>query len=322
MKCKSFKYIISTVAVGMLSSSVAWGQEATSNSAANAFWEGTFAKILVITAAVVIIAALIAVLNMFYSMMKMQQMQWMKEQGMTYEEASEQIRKESGWQRLMKKMTSSVEVEHEEDILLDHAYDGIHELDNKLPPWWVALFYITISFALVYMTIYHWSGNDWSSHKEFVEDVERGEAEVAAYLESQGGAITAETAEYRTDESSLSIGENIFKTNCVACHGPNGQGNGTAPNLTDDFWRHGCDFSNIFNTINNGVPSKGMISWGPILGASQVEKVASYVKSLAGSNPPNPNPLTDRDKECKSSDGTDDVGATAEEAAIEEATVE
>ena len=78
-----------------------------------------------------------------------------------------------------------------------------------------------------------------------------------------------------------------YKTNCAVCHGVNGEGNVVGPNLTDDHWLHKGSIKDIFKTIKYGVPEKGMKSWAADFSPLQIAQLASYVKSLHGSNPPN-----------------------------------
>lgn len=163
----------------------------------------------------------------------------------------------------------------EKDILLNHNYDGIMELDNRLPPWWLALFYVTIAFAVFYVPYYH-IFTDWSSAKEYEEEMAAAKKEIAAYQKTHGGGITDETVKLLTDEPSLAEGQKIYAKNCVACHAADG-GGGVGPNLTDKYWLHGGGIKNVFHTITNGVPEKGMIAWKTSLTPKQIQQVASYV---------------------------------------------
>lgn len=152
--------------------------------------------------------------------------------------------------------------------VLGHAAeaDGIEEYDNALPNWWLGLFYLCIAWAAVYAVHYH-----FVAHR------------------SQPGALAAEMAD--ADQrwprqaaaatlvitpASVEAGEAIFKANCVACHGADLKG-GIGPNLLDTTWIHGGKPEEILHTITVGVPEKGMLTWGPILGPEKVAEVASYV---------------------------------------------
>lgn len=177
-------------------------------------------------------------------------------------------------------------VEQEKDIDLGHDYDGIRELDNRLPPWWLWGFYVTIVFAVVYLWRYHVSETAPLSHEEFEISVKRGEEEVQAYLKKKGESVNENTVTLLADANDLSGGAKIYTTSCVACHGAKGEG-GVGPNLTDNYWLHGADIKDVFKTIKYGVDGKGMAAWQSVYSPKQLAQVASYVKSLHGTNPPN-----------------------------------
>jgi len=278
---------------------------------------------------------------------------------------------------------------NEQDILMSHNYDGIRELDNDLPPWWLWLFYITIGFAVVYMIHYHVLGTGdlmiAEYHKEYDKNWEPGKAvqtgsgaleyrspfyrseeystplqikERLAVLDAEraqlltqlsikegaaavdagglpvnamnfeellaaamlkaspedlgrlqtefpkawelaqksggpgaGDAAAASVPEEKqiqplTDKASLEAGKLVYTTNCLACHGANGEG-GIGPNMTDEYWIHGAGMNNMIHTINVGVPAKGMITWKGVLKDEQILQVASYILTMYGTNPPN-----------------------------------
>jgi cytochrome c oxidase cbb3-type subunit 3 len=169
-------------------------------------------------------------------------------------------------------------------ILSGHEYDGIKELDNRLPRWWVWLFIITIVFAGVYMVRYHVLGFGPLQEEEYQQEL----AEAAEkYQRPEGEDLTAATATLLTDDASLALGKELWDKHCVVCHLAEGQGL-VGPNLTDDYWIHGCDFEDIVNIIVVGVPDKGMISWKDQLSSTQIQQVSSYIVTLNGTNPPNP----------------------------------
>lgn len=179
-------------------------------------------------------------------------------------------------------LTDAVSLDHEHQILLDHDYDGIRELDNNLPPWWVAMFYGTLVFGIFYIWFYHFRGEALGQVGEY--QTELVEAEEQQKL--MANKVDENSVKLLTDAAKLQSGEAIFAKNCAACHGKLGEG-GVGPNLTDAYWLHGGDIQNIFKTIKYGVPSKGMIPWQAQLGPSQIQEVASYIKTLKGTNPPN-----------------------------------
>ena len=182
-------------------------------------------------------------------------------------------------------LTKSTPLEKEKEILLDHDYDGIHELDNRIPPWFHALFWGAIIFAVVYLVKFHVIGDGNVMEQEYSEEIQAAVLQKQILLKT-GALLNEETVTLLSDAAALQEGKDIFQKNCVACHGQNGEGL-VGPNLTDDYWIHGGGIKNIFLTVKNGVPSKGMISWQTQLTPNQMQAVSSYVISLHGTNPPN-----------------------------------
>ena len=174
----------------------------------------------------------------------------------------------------------------EKDIMLDHDYDGIKELDNHLPPWWLGMFYGGIVFGIVYLLNYHvWH---WSPLP--AEEYEIAMAE-AVEMKSQNqnlavSSIDENNVELLAEASDLETGSLIYTANCAVCHGAAGEG-GVGPNLTDEYWLHGGSVSDIYKTIKYGVTEKGMISWEGTLKPKDMQQVSSYIKTLSGTNPPN-----------------------------------
>lgn len=186
--------------------------------------------------------------------------------------------------KLMKMLTRSKDIDQEEDVMLDHDYDGIKELDNVLPPWWVGLFYACIVFAVIYLVRFHIIG-DYTQAEEFVAEMEQSDKQVQEYLKNAPDLMDKEKVTLLTDATALAEGKKIFESNCVACHRPDA-GGAIGPNLTDKFWILGGGIKNVFNTISEGGRSgKGMVPWKESLKPTEIQKVASYVLSLQGSNP-------------------------------------
>jgi cytochrome c oxidase cbb3-type subunit III len=183
----------------------------------------------------------------------------------------------------MLRLTDAVPIEREHEIMLDHNYDGIQELDNKLPPWWVYLFYGTIVFAFVYMWYYHMYGTGNIQEEEYQQELAQAEVEMKLFASK----VDENSVTLLTDAAKLKNGEVLFQTNCAACHGKQGQG-GVGPNLTDNYWIHGSRIKEVFKTIKYGVPEKGMIPWQAQLSPGQIQEVSSYIIKLKGTNPPNP----------------------------------
>lgn len=296
MKSNKFKYIGGTVLFLL----VTWSIQAQQAAAVGAeggsgadpfFYERGFTTVLLIVAGVVILGALAVLSNLLSVMVKIQQMKIYQEQGLEAYlqevEKEAKVKKESFWDRMYKRWTKAVPVEKEQDVMLDHNYDGIRELDNTLPPWWVAMFYITIAFAVVYMTYYHFTGAGPSSKEEFEMQMTQAEEAVQAYLARQGNTIDETNVVALTDDQSLAFGQTIFNTQCATCHREDGGGS-IGPNLTDEYWIHGGKINEIFATIKYGVPEKGMISWQTQLRPNDMQRVASYILTLQGTNPPDP----------------------------------
>ncbi|CAM1339599.1 cbb3-type cytochrome c oxidase N-terminal domain-containing protein [Tenacibaculum aestuarii] len=190
--------------------------------------------------------------------------------------------------KLISKWTEAKAIEQEDEIILDHNYDGIKELDNNLPPWWLYMFYATIIFAAVYLVRYHVLGAD-NQEMEYAQAVAEAKRELAAFKSTSTEAvIDAETATVLTDASDLSRGKAVYNLNCAACHVADG-GGGIGPNLTDEYWILGGGIKNIFNTISNGGrDGKGMVAWNKTLKPADIQKVASYIISLQGTTPAKP----------------------------------
>jgi cytochrome c oxidase cbb3-type subunit 3 len=190
------------------------------------------------------------------------------------------------WGNISKTLTDAVPIEQEEDIMLDHDYDGIKELDNHLPPWWTAMFYMTIVFGFVYFFYFQLSGTDRSQFAEYEQDMAIAQEQKDTYLAKMANLVNENNVTLLSDGSSLTNGKQIFIAYCAACHGQSGEG-GVGPNFTDKFWIHGGSIKNLFTTIKYGVPAKGMISWKDQMGAKDMQDVASYILTMQGTNPPN-----------------------------------
>ncbi len=190
-----------------------------------------------------------------------------------------------GLKKFYKKMLNQQPVEKEEEILLDHNYDGIKELDNDLPAWWLYGFYISIVFAFVYMAYYHIFDGE-TQREEYLAEVAQAEKDVEAYKAENPDLIDASSVELLTEASDLEAGEQIFMTSCMACHKADGGGS-IGPNLTDEHWILGGGISNVFQTVSEGGrDGKGMVAWKSELNAQEIAQVSSYVLSLQGTNPP------------------------------------
>ena len=196
--------------------------------------------------------------------------------------------KDSKWYKKLKGFFNrSTPLEEEGTILLDHDYDGIKELDNVLPPWWVNLFYVCIIFAVVYMIRFHiLDGPDQKT--EFETEMAEAKVAVEEYKKTAKDLIDATTVTQLTEPAELAKGAEIFQANCIPCHRPDA-GGAIGPNLTDEYWLLGGGIKNVFHTITEGGrDGKGMVAWKGTLKPSEIQLVASYILSLKGSNPKEP----------------------------------
>jgi len=191
------------------------------------------------------------------------------------------------WESMNRRFfTQAVPVEREEDILLDHDYDGIKELNNALPPWWKYGFYFTIGVAMLYLLRYHVWKTGPDPRQEYDQEMRVAAAQVEEFRKTAGETVDEKTVTV-ADATGLAEGDKIFHSNCFACHGAKGEG-GVGPNLTDNYWLHGGTINDVFKTIKYGYADKGMQAWEKTYSPTQIKNLASYVKSLAGTNPPNP----------------------------------
>lgn len=201
--------------------------------------------------------------------------------------ANEALRKENQFKWLKEKykqLLGSKEMEEEHEIILDHNYDGIQELDNKLPPWWVYGFYATIVFAIIYMARFH-IFSDYDQAEEYQVAVAQANLEIEEWKKTAKDLVDVNTVVLLTEASDINAGKAIFTDNCVACHAADG-GGGIGPNLTDKHWILGGGIKNVFSTISEGGrDGKGMISWKNDLKPLEMAQVASYVLTFQGTTP-------------------------------------
>ena len=182
--------------------------------------------------------------------------------------------------------------EYKDPLLLEHEVDGIRELDNKLPRWWVWLFYLSITFAVIYLSVYHvFAKGNVAKYGQMAAEYQ-AEMKIGAALKVAAMTrfeATMASLQPSKDPEAVARGKKTFLTLCAPCHRPDGGGL-VGPNLTDDYWIHGSNFVDNVTTIWNGVPAKGMITWKNSLKPQEVVEVASYIYTLRGTHPPNPKP--------------------------------
>ena len=191
----------------------------------------------------------------------------------------------SGWKRFMKSLTKAHELGTEEDIMLDHDYDGIKELDNVLPPWWLIGFYITIAASIFYYVMIFGFGK-YNQYDELQNELANAKAEVEQYKADNPELFNLDNIVAYSDEANIAIGKELFTTKtCTACH-LNDLGGSIGPNLTDNAWILGGGVKNIFSTISKGGrPAKGMIAWESTISREEIIQLASYIISMQGTQP-------------------------------------
>ncbi len=172
----------------------------------------------------------------------------------------------------------------EKDTVRESNYDGIQEYDNDLPKWWLALFYITIAYAVLY-SVYAVGFRGASEERLAAElaTIEAARSQPSPPTSSSNDSLLTAVS----DASQIAAGKGIFATRCAPCHGAEGQGI-VGPNLTDKYWIHGGSPAEIRRTIEVGVPAKGMIAWKGVLSDTEVVAAVAYIHSLRDSNPKNP----------------------------------
>jgi len=189
--------------------------------------------------------------------------------------------------KIMMSLTDAVAIEEEDSIMLDHDYDGIKELDNNLPPWWKYGFYLTIVVAIVYLINYHVIGTGDLQGKEYEKEIAQAKLEVDEFMKTSANNVDENTVKLLTEATDIATGKDLYIVNCVACHGKGGEGT-VGPNLTDDYWLHGASIQDLFKTLKYGWVEKGMKAWKEDLSPMQMAQIASFIKTLKGTNPPNP----------------------------------
>ena len=183
-----------------------------------------------------------------------------------------------------------------EPLLLDHNYDGIQELDNNLPRWWVWLFYITIIFAAVYLVYYHVTGSGDLQAAEYAKEMKSGEQVKSAAMGKF--EISILTLQPSSDAAVLTDGRMTYSKYCAPCHRVDGGGL-VGPNLTDNYWIHGSTYPDSVKIMWDGVPAKGMITWKTVLKPEQIQNVASYIYTLRGAKLATPGKLPENQLPAK-----------------------
>lgn len=197
------------------------------------------------------------------------------------------VEQPSFWAKLWKESNDFSPIEKESDIMMQHSYDGIRELDNHLPPWWKWLFYGTIVFAGVYFVVYHMSDTFPLPLQEYENELTLADEQARKLKASSPTAVIDEnTVQLVTDANALADGKTTFLNNCASCHRKDGGGD-IGPNLTDEFWKHGGSIQDIFKVVRHGVQATNMIAWEGFISPEKMQNVSSYILTLQGTNPEN-----------------------------------
>lgn len=192
-------------------------------------------------------------------------------------------KKPSIWLKLMQLKP----LDEEKDLVMEHKFDDIAELNNPTPAWFMVLFYATIIFAIGYLLNYHVFGYGKLQDEEYVAEIEQAAEDKAAFLANPvnaSAAVNENNVVQSKDDAVLKSGASLFANRCTPCHGEHGEGV-VGPNLTDEYWLHGGQIKSVFKTIKYGVPEKGMIAWEKSLSAQQISDLANYILSLQGTKP-------------------------------------
>ncbi|MET4140226.1 cbb3-type cytochrome c oxidase N-terminal domain-containing protein [Pedobacter sp. UYP1] len=192
-------------------------------------------------------------------------------------------KKPSIWTKLMQLKP----MEEEKNLVMEHKFDGIAELNNPTPAWFMILFYGTIIFAIGYLLTYDVLGFGKSQEEEYIAEIEQAAESKVAFLANPANAknaVNENNMEQSKDEAVIKNGASLFANRCTPCHGEHAEGL-VGPNLTDEYWLHGGKAKDVFKTIKYGVPEKGMIAWEKSLSAQQISDLTNYVLSLQGTKP-------------------------------------
>lgn len=262
-----------------------------SNAADNALISGPVMDYIGVGAVAFLLLLIVAALLVLLRTVKIFNKIILRSEGLTDREIAHKLNppkvapkpKAEVWNKLM----SLRPLSEEKEMIMEHEYDGIQELDNPTPAWFMYLFYGTIIFGIGYFLNYHVFGTGQLQYTEYKTEVAQADAAKQAFLSKSANRVDENTVKLMSDPATIASGQGIYKTNCAACHGEHGQGM-VGPNLTDDYWLHGSKINDLFKTIEYGVAAKGMPTWEKVLSPKQIADVANYVKSLQGTNPANP----------------------------------
>lgn len=237
--------------------------------------------IVIIVAMLVIFAAVLVTLKALRTMLRVTMPELLKEE----KEKKQQAKVASGtswWNKFM----GLRPISEEKDLLIEHEYDGIKELDNPVPMWFNGMFYISIVFAVIYLLVYHVFGWGLNQDQEYDREMAMAEAAKQEWLAQSTNNIDETNVQVDASPAVIEAGFAIYTQNCAVCHGAAGEG-GIGPNMADEYWLHGGEIEDVFKVVKYGVLDKGMIPWEQSLTPTQIAEVSNYILTLRGTNPPN-----------------------------------
>lgn len=173
----------------------------------------------------------------------------------------------------------------DDERLMHHEYDGIQEYDNPLPFWWKGIFVLTAAHAAAYFAWYHLGGPGLTEDERYAAEVKELETKRASAPREAVVIDETALASMAKDPGLVERGHAVYTKNCASCHSDKGQGL-VGPNLTDAYQIHGRTRVDLYTTIQNGVPEKGMLSWGPVLPPEELAAVTAFVTTLRGTEVP------------------------------------
>jgi cytochrome c oxidase cbb3-type subunit 3 len=173
------------------------------------------------------------------------------------------------------------------EMLLDHNYDGIQEMNYGMPPWLTTFFLVTMGFGVVYLINMYGFGYVQHQDDEYQQEVKVAAIMAEERSKKMANAVDENSVKFTSNATVLQEGKDIYMANCKACHGASG-GGGVGPNLTDKYWLHGGSINDVFKVVKYGVPDKGMISWQTKLNPAKISAVSSYILTMQGTTPENP----------------------------------
>ncbi len=172
--------------------------------------------------------------------------------------------------------------EYVQDFIKEHEFDGIQEFDNKLPNWWLWTLYGAIVFALFYWVVFHTLEIRPLPREDFAAEMRT--AQEAELARSAASGLSNETFTMMLAmDDKVAEGRELFVKLCVACHLDDGRGL-VGPNLTDEYWIHGCEPMDMYKLVSDGVAAKGMPAWKNQLGPSRMQAAVAYIMTITNTN--------------------------------------